>query len=79
MTVVWTKDDADFIAHAREQILMVSYLEDLKSKGSASRLRYHRYSRATPLLEALELRATTKDIQHNYRRGFIKFPFHESD
>ena len=29
--------------------------------------------------EALELEATTKDIQHDYRRGFIKFPSHESD
>ena len=29
--------------------------------------------------EALELGATTKDIQHDYRRGFIKFPSHESD
>ena len=43
------------------------------------RLRYHRNSRATTLLEALELEATTKDIQLDYRRGFIKFPSHESD
>ena len=76
---VWTKDDAEFLAHARERNLMVSYVENPKSKGSASRLRYHRYSRATTLLEALELGATTKDIQHDYRRGFIKFPSHESD
>ena len=75
----WTKQDADFIAHARERNLLVSYVENPKSKGSASRRRYHRYSRATTLREALELGATTKDIQHDYRRGFIKFPSHESD
>ena len=75
----WTKQDADFLAHARERNLPVSYVENPKSKGSASRLRYHRYSRATTLREALELGATTKDIQHDYRRGFIKFPSHESD
>ena len=67
----WTKQDADFIAHARERNLLVSYVENPKSKGSASRRRYPRYSRATTLREALELGATTKDIQHDYRRGFI--------
>ena len=75
----WTKQDADFIAHARERDLLISYVENPKSHGSASRLRYHRYSRASTLREALELGATTKDIQHDYRRGFIKFPSHESD
>ena len=75
----WTKEDADFLSHARERGLPISYVENPKSKGSASRLRYHRYSRATTLLEALELGATTKDIQHDYRRGFIKFPSHEYD
>ena len=29
--------------------------------------------------EALKLGATTKDIQHDYRRGSIKFPSHEPD
>jgi hypothetical protein len=75
----WTKQDADFLSHARERDLLISYVENPKSKGSASRLRYHRYSRATNLREALELGATTRDIQHDYRRGFIKFPSHESD
>ena len=50
-----------------------------KSKGSASRLCYHLYSRAETLREALELWATVKDIRHDYRRAFIKFPSHESD
>ena len=54
-------------------------MENPKSKGSASRLRYHRYSRAETLLEALELGATEQDIKHDYSRGFIKFPTHESD
>ena len=58
----WTKQDADFLSHAREQGLQISYVENPKSRGSASRLPYHRYSRATILLEALELGATTKDI-----------------
>ena len=75
----WIKQDSDFIAHARERDLLISYVEKHKSHGSASRLRYHRYSRASTLREALELGATTKYIQHDYRRGFIKFPSHESD
>ena len=76
---VWTKADADFLKHAREENLQISYVENPKSKGSASRLRYHRYSRAETLREALELGATEQDIKHDYRRGFIKFPSHESD
>ena len=76
---VWTKADADFLKHAREENLQISYVENPKSKGSASRLRYHRYSRAETLREALELGATVQDIKHDYRRGFIKFPSHESD
>ena len=37
------------------------------------------FLRGASAQEALELGATTKDIQHDYRRGFIKFPSHESD
>ena len=41
---------------------------------------YHgAFLRGASAQEALELGATTKDIQHDYRRGFIKFPSHESD
>ena len=54
-------------------------MKNPKSKGSASRLRYHRYWRAETLREVLELGATEQDIKHDYRRGFIKFPSHESD
>ena len=42
---VWTKADADFLKFAREENLQISYVENPKSKGSASRLRYHRYCR----------------------------------
>ena len=31
------------------------------------------------LRRASAQKATTKDIQHDYRRDFIKFPFHGSD
>ena len=54
-------------------------MENPKSKGLASRLRYHHYSRAGTLREALEHGATEQDIKHDYRRGFIKFPSHKSD
>ena len=41
---------------------------------------YHgAFLRGASAQEALELGATTKDIHHDYRRGFIKFPSHESD
>ena len=41
---------------------------------------YHgAFLRGASAQEALELGATTKDIQHDYRRGFIKFPSHEFD
>ena len=59
--------------------MQISYVENTKSKGSASRLRYHRYSRAGALREALELGATEQDIKHDYRRGSIKFPSRDSD
>ena len=62
---VWTKADADFLKFAREENLQISYVENPKSKDSASRLRYHRYSRAETLLEASELGATEQDIKHD--------------
>ena len=60
--MLWTKADADFLDHARNVNLQNSYVENPKSVGSASRLRYHRYSRAETFREALELGATVKDM-----------------
>ena len=59
--------------------MQVSYVENPKSKGPASRLRYFRNSRAETLREAQELGATEQGIKNDYRRGFIKFPSHEAD
>ena len=52
MEAVWTKAAADFLKRAREDNLKIGYVENPKSKGSASRLRYHRYSRAWALHKA---------------------------
>ena len=49
----WIKAYVDFIEHARLHDLPISYVENPKSKGPASRLRYHRYVRAGALREAL--------------------------
>ena len=32
----WTKQDTNFLSHARERSLLISYVEKPKSKGSAS-------------------------------------------
>ena len=76
---VWTTADADFLKHVSEGHLQVGYVENPKSEGSASRLRYHRYSRLDTLRKALELGETVQDIWHNYRRGFIMLSSHEFD
>lgn len=76
---VWTMAGADFFKSVREENLQISYVENPKSKGYASRLRYHRYSRAGALREVLDLGATEQDFEQDYRRGFIKFPSHEPD
>ena len=76
---LWTKPDAGFLDHVREENLAICYVENPKSKGSASRLPYRRVSRAGALREALKFGVTVKDIRHDYRRGFIKFPPHEPD
>ena len=76
---VWTKADAYFPKHARKENLQVSYVENPKPKGPASRLWCHRYSSAGALREALEPGATKQDIKHDHRRSSIKFPSHEPD
>ena len=68
-----------FLKNARENDLQISYVKNPKSKGSASRLRYHRYSCAETFREAIKFGAAKQGIKHDYRRGFIKFPSHEPD
>jgi hypothetical protein len=75
----WTKEDADFLEHARTHDLPVAFVSNPKRRGTPSFLRYLKYSPATTLREAVELGASMDDIRWDYRRAFIRFPKHESD
>lgn len=77
---LWTKNDADFINHALHHDIPIAFVPNPKSpkgKGESYR-RYHKYSPATTIRQAIELGATREDIKWDYRRAFIKFPKHES-
>jgi len=76
----WTVSDRDFLNHAERIEAPIAYLSpNPKRMGGMSRLRYFKYSKASTIREALELGASRGDIVHDYRRGFIRFPKHESD
>jgi len=75
----WTKEDADFLEHARTHDLPVAFVSNPKRRGTPSFIRYLKYSPATTLREAMELGASMDDIRWDYRRAFIRFPKHESD
>jgi hypothetical protein len=75
----WTKDDADFVKHAFDNDIPSAFVPNPKRRSTTSFRRYLKYSPATTLREALELGASMDDIRWDYRRGFIRFPKHESD
>jgi hypothetical protein len=73
--------DQQFFEYMERVKAPIVYLDPCpkKQKGSACRRRYLRYMSATTLTEALELGSTRDDLRHDYRRGYIRFPKHESD
>jgi hypothetical protein len=74
-----TLEDEEFIAHAKNLDIPVSFVPNPKRRGTSSYRNYHKYSKAETLREALELGASSADIRWDYSRAFIRFPKHESD
>ena len=75
----WTKEDVDFIDHALRHDVPVAFVPNPKQKGKPPYRRYQQYSPATTLRQVLELDASNDDIRWDFRRGYIRFPKHESD
>ena len=73
----FTVDDKAFLDFALKSGIPVVYYQPCP-KSKNSRVRYLKYMLASTLREALELGATRDDLRFDYRRGYIRFPKHES-
>jgi len=73
----FTADDNVFLDFALRSNIPITYYQPCP-KTKLSRDRYLKYMLASTLTEALELGATKGDLRFDYRRGYIKFPKHES-
>jgi hypothetical protein len=73
----FTEADSAFLDFALRSHIPVEYYQPCP-KSKLSRERYLKYMLASTLTEALELGATKADLRFDYRRGYIKFPKHES-
>ena len=73
----FTEADSAFLDFALRSHIPVEFYQPCP-KSKHSRERYLKYMLASTLTEALELGATKADLRFDYRRGYIKFPKHES-
>ena len=74
-----TPEDRAFIDFAIDADIPVKYLRpNPKQYGSKSYGRYQRYMLAGSMAEAIDMGSSRADVCHDYSKGFILFPKHES-